>query len=162
MDMVYSISTYLDDISFLFSFGSIKDSKIDKRRDTINRHRVAHSLQVRLIEPLGLSFLADIDYFTSLIKNSNDPDFNYQNICMYIANALLDKQSSVFEYKQYYSKQRRMLYTYVTRGSFYGGLNISDNYRLKENVPVCAVYRLSLCNKKYLFKHAPLAKALIY
>ena len=73
MDMVYTISTYLDDISFLCSFGIINDSKINKRRDTINRHRVAHSLQVRLIEPLGLSFLADIDYFTSLIKNSNDP-----------------------------------------------------------------------------------------
>ena len=65
-------------------------------------------------------------------------------------------------YKNYYSKQRRMLYTYVTRGSFYGGLNISDNYRFKKNVPVCAVYRLSLCNKKYLFKHASNAKALIY
>ena len=178
MDMVYSISTYLDDISFLCSFGVINDNNINKRRITINRHRVAYSLQVRLIEPLGLllrycffektSFinkvrLSDLThYFTSLIKNSNVPDFNYQNICMYIANALLEKQSSVFEYKNYYSKQRRMLYTYVTRGSFYGGLNISDNYRFKKNVPVCAVYRLSLCNKKYLFKHASNAKALIY
>ena len=51
MDMVYTISTYLDDISFLCSFGIINDSKINKRRDTINRHREAHSLQVRLIEP---------------------------------------------------------------------------------------------------------------
>ena len=162
MDMVYSISTYLDDISFLGSFGIINDNKINKRRITINRHRVAHLLQVRLIDSLGLSFPHDIEYLKSLLNGSINPELNYQDLCMYIANALLEKQSSVFEYKNYYSKQRRMLYTYVTRGSFYGGLNISDNYRLKKNVPVCAVYRLSLCNKKYLFKHASNAKALIY
>ena len=162
MDMVYTISTYLDDISFLCSFGIINDSKINKRRVCINRHRVARSLQVRLIESLGLSFPHDIEYFNSLLNGSINPELNYQDLCMYVSNALLEKQCSVFEYRHYYSKQRRMLYTYITRGSFYGGLNISDNYRLKENVPVCAVYRLSLCNKKYLFKHAPLAKALIY
>ena len=81
---------------------------------------------------------------------------------MYLANDLLDKKSNIFMYRYNYSKHRKMKYTYVTRGSFYGGLKIDNEYKKKIDKPVCAVYRLPIVKKNYLNTLNPIIKALIY
>ena len=81
---------------------------------------------------------------------------------MYLANDVLHNKSNTFMYRHYYSKHRKMKYTYVTRGSFYGGLKIHNQYTKKIDKPVCAVYRLPIVKKNYLNTLNPIVKALIY
>ena len=159
--MIYVISTYIDDDSFIKTWGIIKDKKINERRIRINRKRVANSLTLRLLDSMGIESDADISYFKAMLENFDDY-YTFQDIIMYLANDLLDKKSNIFMYRYYYSKHRKMKYTYVTRGSFYGGLKIDNEYKKKIDKPVCAVYRLPIVKKNYLNTLNPIIKALIY
>ena len=160
-DMIYVISTYIDDVSFIKTCGIIKDKKINERRIRINRKRVANSLNLHLLDSMGIESDADISYFKSMIEEF-DHYFTFQDIIMYLANDLLHNKSNTFMYRHYYSKHRKMKYTYVTRGSFYGGLKIHNQYTKKIDKPVCAVYRLPIVKKNYLNTLNPIVKALIY
>ena len=159
--MIYLISTYIDDDSFIKTWGIIKDKKINERRIRINRKRVANSLTLRLIDSMGIESDADISYFKTMLEDF-DHYYTFQDIIMYLANDLLDKKSNIFMYRYNYSKHRKMKYTYVTRGSFYGGLKIDNEYKKKIDKPVCAVYRLPIVKKNYLNTLNPIVKALIY
>ena len=160
-DMIYLISTYIDDDSFIKTWGIIKDKKINERRIRINRKRVANSLTLRLIDSMGIESDADISYFKTMLEDF-DHYYTFQDIITYLANDLLDKKSNIFMYRYNYSKHRKMKYTYVTRGSFYGGLKIDNEYKKKIDKPVCAVYRLPIVKKNYLNTLNPIIKALIY
>lgn len=159
--MIYVISTYIDDESFIKTCGIIKDKKINERRIRINRKRVANSLTLRLLDSMGIESDADISYFKTMLEDFDDY-YTFQDIIMYLANDLLDKKSNIFMYRYNYSKHRKMKYTYVTRGSFYGGLKIDNEYKKKIDKPVCAVYRLPIVKKNYLNTLNPIIKALIY
>ena len=159
--MIYVISTYIDDDSFIKTWGIIKDKKINERRIRINRKRVANSLTLRLLDSMGIESDADISYFKTMLEDFDDY-YTFQDIIMYLANDLLDKKSNIFMYRYNYSKHRKMKYTYVTRGSFYGGLKIDNEYKKKIDKPVCAVYRLPIVKKNYLNTLNPIIKALIY
>jgi hypothetical protein len=160
-DMIYLISTFIDDDSFIKTCGFIKDKKINERRIRINRKRVANSLNLHLLGSLGIVTEADISFFKAMI-NEIDDFFTFQDLFMYLANDLLDKKSNIFMYRYNYSKHPKMNYTYVTRGSFYGGLKIHNQYKKKIDKPVCAVYRLPIVKKNYLNTLNPIVKALIY
>ena len=165
-DMIYVISTYIDDESFIKTWGIIKDKKINERRIRINRKRVANSLTLRLLDSMGIDSMgidsdADISYFKAMLEDFDDY-YTFQDIIMYLANHLLDKKTNTYIYRYNYSKHRKMKYTYVTRGSFYGGLKIHNQYKKKIDKPVCAVYRLPIVKKNYLNTLNPIIKALIY
>lgn len=161
MEMIYVISTYIDDESFIKTCGIIKDKKINERRMQINRKRVANSLTSRLLDSMGIESDADLSYFKTMLDEFDDY-FTFQDIIMYLANHLLDKKTNTYIYRYNYSKHRKMKYTYVTRGSFYGGLKIHNQYTKKIDKPVCAVYRLPIVKKNYLNTLNPIIKALIY
>ena len=161
MEMIYDISTYIDDESFIKTCGIIKDKKINERRMQINRKRVANSLTSRLLDSMGIESDADLSYFKTMLDEFDDY-FTFQDIIMYLANHLLDKKTNTYIYRYNYSKHRKMKYTYVTRGSFYGGLKIHNQYTKKIDKPVCAVYRLPIVKKNYLNTLNPIIKALIY
>ena len=161
MEMIYVISTYIDDESFIKTCGIIKDKKINERRMQINRKRVANSLTSRLLDCMGIESDADLSYFKTMLDEFDDY-FTFQDIIMYLANHLLDKKTNTYIYRYNYSKHRKMKYTYVTRGSFYGGLKIHNQYTKKIDKPVCAVYRLPIVKKNYLNTLNPIIKALIY
>jgi hypothetical protein len=160
-DVVYHISRYMSDVDYILYFGTVNNELFEPRRRMINRKRVANSLTVRILDTLGISLDDDISYFKTLL-NESDGYFTFQDLLMYVANGLLEKNSSTFSYTYNYSKHRKMKYTYVTRGSFYGGLKINNQYTKKIDKPVCAVYRLPIAKKKYLNKLNPIVKALIY
>ena len=159
--MIYVISTYIDDESFIKTCGIIKHKKINERRMQINRKRVANSLTSRLLDSMGIESDADLSYFKTMLDEFDDY-FTFQDIIMYLANHLLDKKTNTYIYRYNYSKHRKMNYTYVTRGSFYGGLKIHNQYTKKIDKPVCAVYRLPIVKKNYLNTLNPIIKALIY
>ena len=159
--MIYVISTYIDDESFIKTCGIIKHKKINERRMQINRKRVANSLTSRLLDSMGIESDADLSYFKAMLDDFDDY-FTFQDIIMYLANHLLDKKTNTYIYRYNYSKHRKMNYTYVTRGSFYGGLKIHNQYTKKIDKPVCAVYRLPIVKKNYLNTLNPIIKALIY
>ena len=161
MEMIYVISTYIDDESFIKTCGIIKHKKINERRMQINRKRVANSLTSRLLDSMGIESDADLSYFKAMLDDFDDY-FTFQDIIMYLANHLLDKKTNTYIYRYNYSKHRKMNYTYVTRGSFYGGLKIHNQYTKKIDKPVCAVYRLPIVKKNYLNTLNPIIKALIY
>ena len=159
--MVHIISTYMDDVLFLKLFGIIKHKKINERRNSINRKRIANTLNVNIVDSLGITSDDDISYLKTMI-NDSDGYFTYQELFMYVVNGLLEKYTSTYNYTYNYSKDRIMKYTYVTRGSFYDGLKITNQYIKKVDKPVCAVYRLPLAKKRYLNTVNPIVKALIY
>ena len=164
IDLIYSISSYMNDEEFIEHFGVIKDPVLNKRRNEVNRKRIANSLKQRLLEPLGIRIPEELSIFKTLLpQNGGSFNFSYQELLMYVANGLLGNKQSHYEYTYYYNKQHKMEYTYATTGSFCTGFNIPTTpYRIKRNVRVCAVYRLPYANKKYLLQHTPMAKALIY
>lgn len=163
IDLIYSISSYMNDKDFIEHFGVIKDPVLNKRRNDVNRKRIANCLKDRILEPLGIRIPEELSIFKSLLPQNGNPfNFTYQELLMYVANGLLGKKQSQYEYTYYYSKQHKMEYTYATNGSFYAGLDIVRPYRIKRNAQVCAVYRLPYASKKYLLEQTPLAKALIY
>ena len=97
-DMIYLISTYIDDDSFIKTCGFIKDKKINERRIRINRKRVANSLTLRLLDSMGIESDADISYFKTMLDDF-DHYYTFQDIIMYLANDLLDKKSNIFMYR---------------------------------------------------------------
>ena len=160
-EVLYHISSYMLDVDYIAYFGTVNHPLFDRRRRMINRKRIANSLTVNIVDSLGISSDEDISYLKTML-NDSDGYFTYQELFMYVANGLLEKYTSTYNYTYKYSKDRRMTYTYVTRGSFYGGLKITNQYIKKVDKPVCAVYRLPLAKKRYLNTVNPIVKALIY
>ena len=154
MDMVVYISTFIDDDTFQEMFSYIRNKHLQIRNKHINRIKSASLLTVRLTDPLGLDFPQEIPFALSHFTN--------QELYLEIANSLLGFYYNHYERSMYYYKETKICVDYVTYGSFYTDIKESDIYRLQRNKRVCAVYRLPLANKRYLLRHAPYAKALIY
>ncbi len=154
MDMVVYVSTFVDDDTFQQIFSYIRNKHLQSRNKHINRIKSASLLTVRLSDPLGLDFPEEIPFALS--------HFTYQELYIEIANNLLGDDYTHYERSMYYNKERKIHIDYVTCGSFYTGLNDACNYKVYRNRGVCAVYRMPLAKKRYLCRHAPYAKALVY
>ena len=154
MDMVVYISKFIDDDTFQEMFSYIRSKELQSRCKRINRIKSASLLALRLTDPLGLDFPEELPYTLG--------NFSNEELYLELINSLLGKEYTHYDKSMYYNNDKKIIIGYVTHGSFYTGLNISDNYTLYRNKSVCAVYRMPLAKKRYLFRHAPLAKALIY
>ncbi len=154
MDMVVYISRFVDHDTFQQIFSYIRSKELQSRNKHINRIKSASLLTVRLSDPLGLDFPQEIPFALSHFTN--------QELYLEIANALLGFYYNHYERSMYYNKEKKICIDYVTHGSFYTDIKESDIYKLQRNKIVCAVYRLPLAKKRYLLRHAPYAKALVY
>ena len=151
----------MNDEDFLNGLGYISYKKLQNRRRYINRKKSCLLLYNRIKDPLGFDFPNEIDTFIDMLNNVRS-DYTFQELFLYIGNTLLGDNYSVYDYTHYCKRKHMIIMDYVSQGSFYGGLNLNEEYKLYRNKRVCATYRLSVCKKKYLKNHAPLAKALIY
>ena len=154
MDMVVYISTFIEDDTFLQQFSCIRCKQLQSRRKRINRLKSASLLYMRLSDPLGLDFPEEIPFSFTY--------FGDQELYLEIANSLLGYQYTRYDPAMYYNNEKKIYMDYVTYGSFHAGLHTGEEYTIHRNKPLCAVYRLPLAKKRYLCRHSPIAKALIY
>mgnify|MGYP004401461373 CR=1 FL=1 len=161
-DIIVYISTYINDNDFQEGICYISYRKIQERRRYINRKKCAFMLYNCIKEPLGLEYPRDKEFLKEMLNNAKN-EFTFQELFLYIGNSLLGDKYSVYDYTDNYYKRKHMMnIDYVSHGLFYNGLKLNNDYRVYRNKPVCATYRLSFCKKRYLIKHTPIAKALIY
>ena len=149
LDIYYVISCYLNDDDFMKVFSLLsRDTFFERRRKLINKERSSKLLYSSLDKIIHMKFIYhEIRVINELLVTEN---MNYNDLIKEIAETLLNE-------KEYF--KRTMLITF--RRPIY--INENNTRRLQiKSIPCCPIYRVPYSKKKYIIKHTPYAKALIY
>lgn len=149
LDILYIISTYLNDEDYMYGFSILSREQIfQSRREKINHNKCSKLLYNRLDKIINMNF---VDHETRIITELLVTEsMSYSELLKEFIDTLLNT-------KKYYNK--KMLH------SMKRPIYISTNNHKKGEfryIPCCSIYRVPYSKRKYIISQTPYAKALIY